>query len=141
MTDQPKTCKGRNCTKVKPEDEHSPECLADYHASCGSVNEEVETKLQEAFWRWFSRSCPDHLASYVRDLWMSSPEYAEALGQTKPEMVAVRKEPLDQLLGALVGPPHLIRELQATVGLHHLIKDNPIEQLWEDRRSHGRKGK
>lgn len=45
--------------------------------------------------------------------------------------VTVAAEPLRQVLQALIGPGHLIRELQATRSLHALTKDNPIEILIE----------
>jgi len=43
--------------------------------------------------------------------------------------VTVAAEPLRQVLQALIGPGHLIRELQATRSLHALTNDNPIEIL------------
>ena len=45
--------------------------------------------------------------------------------------VTVAAEPLRQVLQALIGPGHLIRELQATRSLHALTYDNPIELLIE----------
>lgn len=43
--------------------------------------------------------------------------------------VTVAAEPLRQVLQALIGPGHMIRELQATRSLHALTNDNPIEIL------------
>lgn len=45
--------------------------------------------------------------------------------------VTVTADPLRQVLQALIGPGHLIRELQATRSLHALTNDNPIEILIE----------
>jgi len=47
------------------------------------------------------------------------------------ELVAVDAEALGQLLQALVGEGHLVRELQTTRGLHKLGHPNPIETLIE----------
>ncbi len=52
-----------------------------------------------------------------------------------PETIIVNKEALKEILIALVGEPHLIRELQATRGLSVLGMDNPIDTLvhnWND---------
>lgn len=47
------------------------------------------------------------------------------------ETITVDAKALREVLDALVGPPHLMRELQATRSLHRLTHDNPIEMLIE----------
>jgi len=46
--------------------------------------------------------------------------------RTPKEMVAVDKAALKEVLQALIGPPHLIRELQVT---RNIPVDNPINTL------------
>lgn len=45
------------------------------------------------------------------------------------ESITVSRAALYEVLHALVGPPHYIRELQATRSLHFLGHPNPIETL------------
>lgn len=46
--------------------------------------------------------------------------------------VTVTRSVLKQLLTALIGSPHLIRELQATMHPHSLFPDNPINVLIDE---------
>lgn len=48
---------------------------------------------------------------------------------TPSSLISVDVIALSQLLQALVGPEHLVRELQATRSLHRLGHPNPIETL------------
>lgn len=48
------------------------------------------------------------------------------------QMIAVDGAALRQILIALVGPPHLVRELQATRSLHALGHPNPIDIILAD---------
>jgi len=51
------------------------------------------------------------------------------LEEIEPKMVSVDAEALRQLLSAIVGPPHYIREIQATMGHPEIFKSNPIDIL------------
>lgn len=46
--------------------------------------------------------------------------------------ITISAEPLRQILQALLGPGHHIRELQATRSLHALGHPNPIDTLVEE---------
>ena len=48
------------------------------------------------------------------------------------ETVTVNAEALRKVLNALIGPPHYIRELQATRDNPPLFMGNPIDQLIDD---------
>jgi len=49
----------------------------------------------------------------------------------EPTTVTVSADALSRVLVALIGPPHRIRELQATRSLHKLGFPNPIDILIE----------
>lgn len=60
--------------------------------------------------------------------------HADCSGRQPPErqMVSVDAQALRTILQALIGPPHHIRELQATRSIAELTGDDPIGVLVED---------
>lgn len=62
---------------------------------------------------------------------MSKDEWHDDFGN--PIMIPVHAKALYEVLFALMGEDHLIRELQVTMGLGNLVPDaNPIVQLLAD---------
>lgn len=79
----------------------------------------------------FHRAIKTHLNKRQQGLVMGAYRDVQLVAQPNGK-VQVSLEPLLQLLKALHGPPHLIRELQATLSPAALFTDNPINVLMKE---------
>lgn len=86
---------------------------------------EHKTMTPEAL---FHRAIKTHLNKRQQGLVMGAYRDVQLIAQPKGK-VQVSLEPLLQLLRALHGAPHLIRELQATLSPSELFPANPINVL------------